>query len=63
MAKPFVAPGLKYWLLAVLGVQVSEHASYGVSQKHGYLFGGPHNKDYSVFGSILGVPLNWETTI
>ena len=26
----------------------------GVSQNHGYLFGGPHNKDYSILGSILG---------
>ena len=22
----------------------------------GYLFGSPHNKDYSIFGSILGSP-------
>ena len=26
----------------------------GVSQNSGYLFGGPHNKDYSILGSILG---------
>ena len=26
----------------------------GVSQNLGYQFGGPHNKDYSIFGSILG---------
>ena len=26
----------------------------GVSQNYGYLFGGPHNKDYSILGSILG---------
>ena len=28
----------------------------GVSQNYGYLFGGPNNKDYSIFGSILGSP-------
>ena len=28
----------------------------GVSQNYGYLFGGPHNKDYSIFGSMLGFP-------
>ena len=28
----------------------------GVSQNYGYLFGGPHNKDYSILGSILGSP-------
>ena len=26
----------------------------GVSQEYVYLFGGPHNKDYSILGSILG---------
>ena len=26
-------------------------------------FGGPHNKDYSILGSILGSPYFWETTI
>ena len=28
----------------------------GVSQNWGYRFGGPHNKDYSILGSILGSP-------
>ena len=28
----------------------------GVSQNYGYLFGSPHNKDYSILGSILGFP-------
>ena len=28
----------------------------GVSQNHGYLFGGPYNKEYSILGSILGFP-------
>ena len=28
----------------------------GVSQNYGYLFEGPHNKDYSILGSILGSP-------
>ena len=27
-----------------------------VSQNYGYLFRGPHNKDYSTLGSILGSP-------
>ena len=27
-----------------------------VSQNSGYLFGGPHNKDYGILGSILGSP-------
>ena len=26
----------------------------GVSQNWGYLFGGPHNQDYGILGSILG---------
>ena len=26
----------------------------GVSQNYGYLFGGPHDKDHSILGSILG---------
>ena len=28
----------------------------GVSQNEGYHFGDPHNKDYSILGSILGSP-------
>ena len=28
----------------------------GVSQIYGYPFGGPHNKGYSISGSILGYP-------
>ena len=28
----------------------------GLSQNYGYLFGGPHNEDYSILGSILGSP-------
>ena len=28
----------------------------GGSQSYGYLFGGPHNKDYNILGSILGSP-------
>ena len=28
----------------------------GVSQIWGYHFRGPHNKDYSILGSILGSP-------
>ena len=28
----------------------------GVSQHYGYFFGGPHNKDYSILGSVLASP-------
>ena len=28
----------------------------GVFQNEGYFFGGPSNKDYSIWGSILGYP-------
>ena len=38
----------------------------GVSQNHGYLFGDPNNKDYSILGSILGPRITaksgWITT-
>ena len=33
----------------------------GVCQNYGYLFGGPHNQDFSVWGHI-GVPVFRETT-
>ena len=32
------------------------HSDMGVSQNSGYFFGGPHSKDYSILGSILGSP-------
>ena len=32
----------------------SSQATWGVSQNSGYPFGGPCNKDYSIWGSILG---------
>ena len=32
-------------------------------QIRGTFFGGSHNKDYSIFGVYIGVPLFWETTI
>ena len=35
---------------------------YGGFPKLGYPFWGPHNKDYSILGSIFGVPLFWEIT-
>ena len=43
----------------------SQH-QIGVSQNYGYLFGGPHNKDYSILRSILGSPYigklpNWSS--
>ena len=28
----------------------------GFPKNEGYLFGGPHNKDYHILGSILGSP-------
>ena len=28
----------------------------GVSQRYGYLFGGPHKKDDGILGSIVGSP-------
>ena len=33
------------------------------SQYSGYHFGGPNNKDYSILGVYIGVPLFGETTI
>ena len=35
----------------------------GFPKKRGTLLGGPYNKDSSILGSILGVPLFWETSI
>ena len=35
----------------------------GVSQNYGYLFGGPNNKDCSILGVYIGVPLFWGTTM
>ena len=32
-----------------------------VSQNYGFFFGGPHNKDYSILGFILGSPNFRET--
>ena len=36
---------------------------YGDFPKLGGPFWGPHNKDYSILGVYIGVPLFWETTI
>ena len=36
---------------------------WGVPKIRGTLFGGPHNKDYSIWGSILGSHYFWETTM
>ena len=41
---------------------MSTRVEVGVSQNSGYLSGGPHNKDYSIFGVYVGVLLLWETT-
>ena len=40
------------------GAQVDSMPGYHMedSQNYGYLFGGPHNKGYSILGSILGSP-------
>ena len=35
----------------------------GFSPNQGYLFGGPYNKDSTILGVYIGVPLFWETTI
>ena len=35
---------------------VSWNVIWGVSKIRGYLFEGPHNKDYSTLGSVLGFP-------
>ena len=39
-----------------LSCLLTVNRNLGVSQNYGYLFGGPHNKDYSILGSILGSP-------
>ena len=39
------------------GIQKSALPSMGVSQKYGHLYSGPHNKDYSVWGSVMGSKL------
>ena len=33
------------------------------SQSYGYLFGGPYNKDYTILGVHIGVPVFRETTM
>ena len=33
-----------------------QNMDMGVSQNRGYLLGGPYNKVYSIWGSILGYP-------
>ena len=33
-----------------------------VSHNEGFLFWDPNNKDYSILGVYVGVPLFWETT-
>ena len=45
-------------LLAPLGTQTLSvmYVYIGVSQNLGYHFRGPHIKDYSILGSILGSP-------
>ena len=35
---------------------------WGFPKIGAYFFGGPHNKDYSILGSILGSALGWATT-
>ena len=31
--------------------------AFRVSKNHGYLFGGPHSKDYIILGVFFGVPI------
>ena len=42
---------------------VRQLSNAGVSQNCGYHFGGPENKDYSIGGVHVGVPLFRESTI
>ena len=35
----------------------------GVSQNHGYLFGGAHKQDTNILGVYVGIPLFWETAM
>ena len=51
----------KNWDLAWALLKSQNHVR--VSQNLRFLFLGPHNKDYSILGSVLGVPLFWETII
>ena len=44
------------WLGFARNPRLMELVHVGSSQNWGYLFGGPHNKDYSILGSILGSP-------
>ena len=47
-----MAPGSKNHL----GARPTLHRNGGFPKLGGTLFGGPHNKDYSILGSILGSP-------
>ena len=49
----FVSASWGPWLL---------NPTRGFPKIKGTFLGGPHNKDYSIFGSVLGSPLFGETT-
>ena len=41
---------------APLGARPPLRCNVGISQNQGYHFEEPHNKDYSILGSMLGFP-------
>ena len=49
--------------LGASGVSIFECLGFRVLGFRVFHFGRPHNKDYSILGSVLGFPLFWETTI
>ena len=38
------------------GKNVNYYLGFRVSQSQGYILGGPQNKDYNIWGSVLGLP-------
>ena len=51
---------LKGYLLPLPRLSQELKDSEDLLKIRGTLIGGPHNKDYSILGSILGSPLFWE---
>ena len=56
--RPDPLPGTRCGFVSFLGgaKHKIKQQQYGVSQKLGYLIGGPHNKHYSILGSFAGCP-------
>ena len=48
--------------LILTGTFAVSPLKWGFPKIRGTLFGGPHNKDYSILGVYIGVPLFWGTT-